>query len=72
MAVGDIDFIMKLPDVEKTKSILEKKGDDYELVIFPGAKYGFAIRGDLKDPKAKEFAAQAEEQAIRWFSKWLV
>ncbi|KFY28203.1 hypothetical protein V491_00578 [Pseudogymnoascus sp. VKM F-3775] len=72
VAAGDIDFIMKLPDVEKTKSILEKKGDDHELVIFSGAKHGFAIRGDLKDPKAKEFAAQAEEQAIRWFSKWLV
>ncbi|KFY23050.1 hypothetical protein V493_06135 [Pseudogymnoascus sp. VKM F-4281 (FW-2241)] len=71
IAVGDVDFIMKLPDVEKSKSILEKKGDDHEVVIYPGAKHGFAVRGDPKDPKQKEFAEQAEEQAIKWFSKRL-
>lgn len=71
IAVGDVDFVMKFPDVQKSKSILEKKSDDHEVVIYPGAKHGFAVRGDPKDPKQKEFADQAEEQAIAWFSKWL-
>lgn len=71
IAVGDVDAMMKFPDVEKSKNILEKKGDDHQVVIYPGAKHGFAVRGDPKDPKQKEFADQAEEQAIQWFSKWL-
>lgn len=71
IAVGDVDFVMKFPDVEKAKSILEKKGDDHEVVVYHGAKHGFAVRGDPKDPKQKEQADQAEEQAIGWFSKWL-
>lgn len=71
IAVGDIDVVMRFADVEKSKSILEKKGDDHEVVVYPGAKHGFAVRGDPKDPKQKERADQAEEQAIGWFSKWL-
>ncbi|OBU00694.1 hypothetical protein VE01_01327 [Pseudogymnoascus verrucosus] len=71
IAVGDVDFVMKFPDVENAKSILEKKGDDHEVVVYPGAKHGFAVRGDPRDPKQKEQADQAEEQAIGWFSKWL-
>jgi dienelactone hydrolase len=71
IAVGDIDLAMGITDVEKSKSILEKKGDDHEVVIYPGGKHGFAVRGDPKDPKQKELTNQAEAHAIRWFSKWL-
>jgi dienelactone hydrolase len=72
IAIGDADFVMKISEVEKAKTILEKKGDDHEVVIYPGGKHGFAIRGDPKDLKQKELADQAEEQALSWFSKWLV
>lgn len=71
IAVGDLDAMMRISDVQKSKSILEKKGDDHEVVIFHGAKHGFAVRGDPNDPKQKEDADQAEKQAIEWFSKWL-
>lgn len=72
IAIGDVDFVMKIAEVEKARDILGKKGDDHEVVVYPGGKHGFAVRGDPKDPKQKQLADQAKEQAVRWFSKWLV
>jgi dienelactone hydrolase len=72
IAIGDVDFALKISKVERAKTILKKKSDDHEVVIYPGGKHGFAIRGNPKDPKQKELAVQAEEQALSWFSKWLV
>jgi dienelactone hydrolase len=71
IAVGDVDMAMKADLVYKAKEILEKKkAGDHEVVVFPGAKHGFAIRGDPSDPKQKEFGDQAEVQAVSWFSRW--
>lgn len=71
IVIGDRDFAMSLADVEKTKAILEKKGDDHEVVIYPGAKHGFTIRSDPTDLVQKELADEAEVHAMKWFSKWL-
>jgi dienelactone hydrolase len=71
VAVGDVDFAMKLADSTKAKDILEKKGDDHEVVIYPGGKHGFAVRGDPSDPTQKELAEQAEAQALAWFKRWI-
>ncbi|RFU26228.1 hypothetical protein B7463_g10111, partial [Scytalidium lignicola] len=74
VSVGDSDAAMKLPKVQKMKAILEgknKKDDDqeYECVILPGAKHGFAIR-TVNEPYQIECAEKAEWQAIEWFAKW--
>lgn len=73
VAVGDADFVMPLAQVETTREILRKKGDMHEVVVFPGAKHGFAVRGPQDDEKAVEQGKQgkqAEDQAVKWFEKW--
>jgi len=72
IAVGDVDVAMKHGLVLKTKEILEKKkAGDHEVVVYPGAKHGFAVRGDPTDAKQKDLGENAEAQALAWFSKWL-
>jgi dienelactone hydrolase len=70
VAVGNEDMAMNGPLTEQMKDILEKKKDDHEVVIMPGANHGFAIRTDPKDPLQMEYADKAEVQAINWFSRW--
>ncbi|KAK4096864.1 hypothetical protein N658DRAFT_569648 [Parathielavia hyrcaniae] len=43
----------------------------HEAVVYPGAKHGFAVRGDPEDPMQRERGEQSEEQAVRWFRRWL-
>jgi len=70
VAVGDVDVVFPLHRVERTKEILRKKGDVHEVVVIPGAKHGFAVRGAPDDEKAMEQGMQAEDQAVAWFDKW--
>ncbi|KUJ12959.1 alpha/beta-hydrolase [Mollisia scopiformis] len=71
VAVGDEDTVMKAPQARKMKEILDAKKGDFEVVIFPGAKHGFAIRTHPEDRNEVECAEKAERQAIEWFTKWL-
>jgi len=72
VAVGDVDMMWKIDSIKQAQKILEEKtAGDYEVVVYPGAKHGFAIRGDPSDPKQKVMGDQAEEQALKWFGKWL-
>ncbi|ORY68800.1 Alpha/Beta hydrolase protein [Pseudomassariella vexata] len=41
----------------------------HEVVVYDGAKHGFAVRGDPRDPKQAELGARAEDQAVSWFRK---
>lgn len=45
-------------------------GPRYEVVVYPGAKHGFAVRGDRADPMQRERGEQSEEQAVKWFRRW--
>ena len=58
--VGDSDDIMKMPDVEKTKEIFQKK-PQCEIEVHEDQVHGFSVRADLskdKDRKAKERATE--------------
>jgi dienelactone hydrolase len=70
VAIGDEDMAMKRPLIQQMKEILEKKKDDHEVVILPGAKHGFAVRTEPEDKLQLEYADKAEQQAINWFSRW--
>ena len=70
VAVGNEDMALSGPLIQQMKEILEKKKDDHEVVIMPGAKHGFAVRTDPKDPLQMEYADKAEVQAINWFTRW--
>lgn len=43
----------------------------HEVVVYEGARHGFAIRGDPNDPRQAEMGMQAEDQAVAWFRKHL-
>ncbi|EHL03602.1 putative protein AIM2 [Glarea lozoyensis 74030] len=71
VVVGDKDAVLKAPEAQKTKDILEAKGvGSYEVKILQGAKHGFAIRPHPEDKEELEFAETAEVQAIEWFKRW--
>jgi dienelactone hydrolase len=71
VAVGDEDVQMKLPQIQQMKEILEaKKEGGHEVVVFPGAKHGFAVRNHPDDKREMECAEKAEVQAIEWFTRW--
>jgi dienelactone hydrolase len=70
VSVGNEDMALKSNLIIMMKDILEKKGDDHECVLLPGAKHGFALRTDPKDEVQMGHAATAEKQAIDWFTKW--
>ena len=70
VAIGNDDMAMKGPLIEQMKDILEKKKDDHEVIIMPGAMHGFAVRTDPDEELQMEYADKAEVQAIGWFSRW--
>ena len=71
VAIGDVDLGIKIDMVKDIKALLEKKEDTLcELIIYPGAKHGFAVRADPKDEGQTKSAMEAETQALAWFQKW--
>lgn len=71
VAVGDQDSVMKAPQAQQMKEILEaKKSGEHEVTIVPGAKHGFAVRNHPDDKHEAECAEKAEVQAIEWFNQW--
>lgn len=77
VANGEDDAWMGADRMWRLVGILEGKdvgGEEgwYEAVVYPGAKHGFAVRGDRGDALQRERGEQSEEQAVRWFRRWLV
>ncbi|KAI9717649.1 MAG: hypothetical protein M1812_004594 [Candelaria pacifica] len=70
-ALGTRDFQVPVPKIEEIRTILEKKSElKHEVVVYEGAKHGFAVRGDPGSEKGQEQMVEAEDQAVAWFSKW--
>ncbi|KAI9813431.1 MAG: hypothetical protein M1827_004106 [Pycnora praestabilis] len=76
IAIGDDDMALNLEGVNKCNQILEAKTKreegEHEVVIYDGAKHGFAVRFDEGSEKEKAQALKAEEQAVAWFQRFLV
>jgi dienelactone hydrolase len=75
IAIGDVDMGIKIDMVKDIKILLEgesKPKGQNEVVIYPGAKHGFAVRADPKDDVQTKSAGEALKQAINWFTKWMV
>jgi len=71
--VGTNDIFLPNETVEKVKKELsEKKADiPFEINVFEDAVHGFAVRGDISNPKEKENKDAAANATIRWFNKYL-
>ncbi|KAK1654214.1 hypothetical protein BDP81DRAFT_79585 [Colletotrichum phormii] len=70
VANGDDDMMMPRARMVEAKSVLGKKGEGFEIVEYPGAKHGFAVRGDPNDQRQADFGMRAEDQAVGWFRRW--
>lgn len=74
VAIGDVDLGIKVEMVRDIKTLLEgetKPKGQNEVVIYEGAKHGFAVRADPKDEKQGKSAEAAFKQAVSWFTKWM-
>ncbi|KAL8629797.1 hypothetical protein Q9189_004470 [Teloschistes chrysophthalmus] len=69
VAVGDNDIAFKPNQVEQTKAIFAQKDNvPSEVVIYPGARHGFAVRCNEKNEKEARQGEEARKQAVNWFS----
>ncbi len=72
IANGTLDFQLTMPGVNQIQEVFGKKEQGrYEIVVYEGAKHGFAVRGNPKVERELKQGAEAEDQAIAWFTKWL-
>ncbi|KAL5332035.1 hypothetical protein ACEPPN_001578 [Leptodophora sp. 'Broadleaf-Isolate-01'] len=74
MAIGDVDMGIGIEHVRQIQGVLEAEGRsaEAEVVVYEGAKHGFAVRADPGDEGQAKSAEGAKEQALRWFGRWLV
>lgn len=68
---------MSPEQAKQTKEILEAKtakqkpqGIEHEFVMYDGVHHGFAVRADEEDKHEAAQGKKAEEQAVRWFTRW--
>ncbi|KAM7198236.1 hypothetical protein V8F20_006263 [Naviculisporaceae sp. PSN 640] len=55
--------------VNETSRSGDEQGELYQAKVYPGAKHGFAVRGDRDDPMQRERGWRSEDQAVRWFRR---
>ena len=69
VAIGDKDPLMTPKQSVETEWVLRKNKVEQEVVVYEGAGHGFSVRIDRTNPKQTEQAVQAEQQAVKWFTK---
>lgn len=73
VAIGDNDIQLSAAGLKDLKAILDTRAQRHnlkrEVVVYPGAKHGFAVRGDPSEDVQKRQGQEAEDQAIAWFSQ---
>ena len=83
VANGEDDEWMGKEKFDILKRVLEGKNEAaaaagneahevHEVVVYPGAKHGFAVRRDWTEERQKEIRDRCEDQAVAWFRRHLV
>ncbi|KZF24400.1 hypothetical protein L228DRAFT_266743 [Xylona heveae TC161] len=69
-ALGDKDIVIKAPQIEQIKQIVEKQSEEAkgEVKVYYGASHGFGVRADLVLLDAQKQANECQEQALHWFN----
>jgi dienelactone hydrolase len=61
----------QIEDILKAKTAKTKdQGVEHEFVMYEDVHHGFAVRADENEGLEKECGKKAEDQAVRWFTKW--
>ncbi|CAJ0549945.1 Ff.00g065400.m01.CDS01 [Fusarium sp. VM40] len=72
VAIGDKDQVTPMSQVNVMRSVWQGLEDvPIELVVYPGAGHGFCVRVDSNNKNQFQQSEEAEEQALRWFGKYL-
>lgn len=68
-----VDSQFPIPAQEKADQILGngKFEPGYKREYFDGCTHGFAVRGDLSDPKVKAGKEGAFKATVEWFFKYI-
>jgi dienelactone hydrolase len=72
IAIGDEDSVIPLKQTRQAQQVLKGKDSvETEVVVYPGARHGFAVRASRSKAHSKETsqAEEAEQQALAWFKK---
>lgn len=68
-AMGELDRVVRMPQVNQIKEIVETRNGVGEVKIYYGAGHGFCVRADSALDNADKQAAEAEDQALDWFNR---
>ncbi|KAI4845886.1 hypothetical protein E4T44_05371 [Aureobasidium sp. EXF-8845] len=61
----------QIEDILKAKTAKTKdEGVEHEFVMYDDVHHGFAVRADENEGYERECGKKAEDQAVRWFTKW--
>lgn len=72
IANGTLDIALTVPGMEQVKAIFaEKEQGKFELVVYEGAKHGFAVRGDPSKELEFKQGQEAEDQVFLPLTEWL-
>ncbi|KAK0742712.1 Alpha/Beta hydrolase protein, partial [Schizothecium vesticola] len=76
VANGDDDEFMGRSKMEVLRGVMEGKNAGagegrYEVVVYPGAKHGFAVRRDWDDEVQRGAKEGSEDQAVRFFARFM-
>jgi dienelactone hydrolase len=69
----EVDNAFPLAAQEQADAILGggKFAPGYKREYFPGCSHGFAVRGDMSDPKVKAGKEGAFKASVEWLVKYL-
>ncbi|KAK0457847.1 uncharacterized protein EV420DRAFT_1764770 [Desarmillaria tabescens] len=67
----EIDQGLPLEIHDKVDQVFSKFESGYKREYFEGCKHGFAVRGDLSDPKVKAGKEGSFRAAAKWFLEYL-
>ncbi|KAI9759536.1 MAG: hypothetical protein M4579_002295 [Chaenotheca gracillima] len=68
VAQGSNDIVVNSKAISQIETTL-KKSPMHEVVIYEGAKHGFAVRAPPKDEKSSKQGFEATQQAVNFFTK---
>ncbi|KAL3467763.1 dienelactone hydrolase [Aspergillus heterothallicus] len=71
IAAAEKDHIFPTEKRQESERVLESLALPYMLTLYGGVGHGFALRGDIGDPKALFAKDSAFLQALQWFEAYL-
>jgi len=71
IAAAKTDQIFPPAKRRETEDILFEKTMPWQINLYSDVSHGFAVRTDLKDPRAKWAKEQAFFQAVAWFDEYV-